>query len=208
MGLADFTANVLQKLTYLTLLDITFPFKVEMFLTLASSFGNTDGEVGDKIDDTVTKEYLNDRDKMFNLTISDQRAPAKFESKKMNPIFIKSGLFKIQNLLVMYFLTILLMYLDRKFKHFDNRGNEYRLETDKQRHKRLRWYAIFKGLKQKLAWKNFIRAAVASYQPIMFSIMLNIRQASLAKPYLTVSTVLAICSLVVLMYFVANLGYN
>jgi len=176
--LADFVANVVQKLTYLTLLNMEYPLKVEMFLTLSSGLGNTGGAAGEQIDDTNTSEYLNEQDRAYNLTIADQRAPRKFEAKKMNPIFLKTGWPMMQKLIIIYFLTVFWHILNRRYKHFNNGGNEYAVESEKATEIRLVKYTFFKGLKQKWTWKNFIRGFVTGFQPIMFSIMLQMKQSS------------------------------
>merc|ERR1712194_728362 len=104
--------------------------------------------------------------------------------KKLNPIYLKSGWPIMKSLLIMYFITVIIMWLDRRYKHFDQKGNEYAQESEVAKKNRLLKYTIIKGQKQKLVWKNFIRAMTTSYQPIMFSIFLNIKQGSLLKPYL------------------------
>jgi len=138
--LADFVANVVQKLTYLTLLNIEYPLKVDMFLTLTSSLGNAGGAATEVIDDKNTKIYLNEQEQLYNLTIADQRAPKKFEIKQINPIFLKSGWPLMQSLVMMYFITLFLMYLDRRYKTFDKKGNDYAIETEYDKERRLKKY--------------------------------------------------------------------
>ena len=50
--LADFNANVLQKLTFLQLIDVEYPNVVEMFLALVGNIGQT--ESGEVYDETST----------------------------------------------------------------------------------------------------------------------------------------------------------
>ena len=127
--LADFTANVLQKLVYLMLLDIEYPMKVDMFLILAGNLGNTDPTGSGSVDSSTNERFASSMDEMFDLTIADQQAPVKFKLRNINPLFIKSALPPLTSLLIVYFGTLLILILDRKYKKFDNKGNEYNVET-------------------------------------------------------------------------------
>jgi hypothetical protein len=88
--LADFNANVLQKLTFLQVLDIKFPMTVEMFLTLVGNLGNT--STGETFDDTSTEVYASSTDEMIDLTKKDQEVGIKFKLKGMTPILVRGGL--------------------------------------------------------------------------------------------------------------------
>ena len=87
--LADFNANVLQKLTFLQVLDIEYPLTVNMFLTLVGNLGNTQGS--ESFDDTSSEEYASSTDEMLNLTKDDQKVGIKFQLKGMTPILIRGG---------------------------------------------------------------------------------------------------------------------
>jgi cysteine-rich repeat protein len=189
--LADFTANVLQKLVYLMLLDIQYPMKVDMFLILAGNLGNTDPTGSGSVDSGTNARYASSMDEMLDLTIADQQAPAKFKLRNINPLFIKSALPPITSLLLVYFATLLILILDRRYKKFDNKENEYIVESELAASKRHMIYMLVKGIKQKIVWKNFLRAFTTSFQPIMIGIMLNIKLSSLSKPLVTVSTLLS-----------------
>jgi hypothetical protein len=73
-------------------------------------------------------------------------------------------------------------------------------------HKRKTVYLLIKGGKQKFVWKNFLRTFMTAYQPIMFMCTLNLSKASLAKPILAVSTILAGIVWTVMMIAVCLLG--
>jgi len=76
------------------------------------------------------------------------------------------------------------MLMDRKYKHFDNMGNEYLQESELAKKNRQLKYLLFKQLKQKLIWKNFLRAFTTGYQVIIFSLALNIKYVNMSKPIL------------------------
>jgi hypothetical protein len=88
--LADFNANVLQKLTFLQVLDIEYPLTVNMFLTLVGNLGNT--ATTETFDDTSTEVYASSTDEMLDLTKKDQEVGIKFQIKGMTPIFISGGI--------------------------------------------------------------------------------------------------------------------
>ena len=100
------------------------------------------------------------------------------------------------------------MTLDRRYKHFDKGLNDYAQESDLSRSKRQAKYIMVKGLKQKFVWKNFLRAFMTAYQPIMIVVMLNIKQASLAKPILSASTILSCVVAFMLITIACLLGWE
>jgi hypothetical protein len=204
--LADFNANVLQKLTFLQLIDVEYPNVVEMFLTLVGNIGQTDS--GEVYDETSDQKYASSIDEALNLEITDKKAPKKFMLKGISPIFIKASAMPIIQLLVIYFISVLLMILDRRYKHFDKGLDDYAQESNLATFKRQKKYILIKGLKQKFVWKNFLRAFMTAYQPIMIVVMLNIKQASLAKPILGASAILSAVVAFLLLTIVGLLGWE
>jgi cysteine-rich repeat protein len=139
--LAEFVANVLQKLVFLQTLNIQMPFKVSMFIGIAADLGNSPSPIdetqGD--DDLDTGVYASSFDKLLNITISDNSVPQKFASKKMSRLFIKNGVSPCFSLIIVYLVTVIIMFLERKHKCFDQmtrRGtnpgyyDEYAIESE------------------------------------------------------------------------------
>jgi cysteine-rich repeat protein len=145
--LAEFVANVLQKLIFLQTLNIQVPFKVSMFISIAADLGKTPSPIdetqgGDDLDAGI---YASSFDKMLNITISDSAVPSKFADQKMSRLFIKNGASPCFSLIIVYLVTVGVMYLERKFKFFDQMTqtgtgvgyhDEYALESEKAKFRR------------------------------------------------------------------------
>jgi len=100
------------------------------------------------------------------------------------------------------------MYLDRRYKYFNTKGDDYAQESEKDKSLRLQKYTLFKLGKQKLVWKNFLRAMMSSFQMIMMTCMLNMKLGSTEKPYLTISTCIAWSVFTIMLYVTGTIGYQ
>jgi cysteine-rich repeat protein len=145
--LAEFVANVLQKLIFLQTLNIQIPFKVSMFIGIAADLGKTPSPIDETqgTDDLDTEIYASSFDKMLNITISDTAVPSKFAEQDMTRLFIKNGASPCLSLILVYMVTVFIMYMERKYKFFDQmtyRGtnlgyhDDYARESEKTKHDR------------------------------------------------------------------------
>lgn len=206
--LADFNANVLQRIVFLQLLDISYPSKVQMYLTLFGGLGSSGTAVNmEEPDYTGKNNKPKGIDAVLGITPKDQMGPKKFRDKKINKLFVKTGFTNFFQIVVNYLICVMIMKLARKFKTYYN-SNPYVQENEAQGTRRKLLYTLFKGLKQALIWKNVLIGLITSFQALALTTMLNIFYGEMTKPVLVISVILSYFSIAIMFIMIGLIGYN
>ena len=152
-----------------------------MLLTLICGLGSSGSAVEAQGPDFTGKtENPSLLDLKFNITNNDQMGDQKFRDRKINSLFLKSGFTSLIQLGVVYIICLVVLSLSRRYKNErKNIGNLWCIESEVQKKNRNVKYMIFKGLKQKIVWKNVLRALMTSFQGLIFPILLNIKKNDL-----------------------------
>ena len=154
-----------------------------MLLTLICGLGSSGSAVEAQGPDFTGKtENPSLLDLKFNITNNDQMGDQKFRDRKINSLFLKSGFTSLIQLGVVYIICLVVLSLSRRYKNErKNIGNLWCIESEVQKKNRNVKYMIFKGLKQKIVWKNVLRALMTSFQGLIFPILLNIKKNDWTK---------------------------